>query len=119
MAKWVWLVGLALSIMPLSARAQFVSGNELLQSCESQAATPADIAQFAQCAGYIQGVSDTIDQIARVRNVSRCIPTGTAVRQLIDAVVIFLRAHPANRDEPASGLVAAAFTMNWHCNFEG
>jgi Rap1a immunity proteins len=125
MAKWsCWLL-LTVCLAPQIASAQFVSGNELLQWCESKTTggtvdeNISGLAGLAQCAGYVQGVSDALDQVRRVSGTaSRCLPNGTGVRQLVDAVLTYLRANTATLSEPASGLVATAVNVNWQCNVD-
>lgn len=84
----------------------FATGNNLLESCTAPTPLGAGL-----CSGYLQGVADT--QIGP--NFKGCLPEGTQMTQLKDAVVNYLRAYPAVRSEKASLVVLLAIQENWNC----
>jgi len=98
-------------LLPQNALAQFVGGNELLRWCENNSSP-----EYVRCVGYIQAVSDTLDQVSVAIGVPECVPAGTETSQLRDVVVMYLRAHPVSRSKPASGLVIGALVAAWRCS---
>ena len=111
MSKWLWAV-IVLCLVPQNAGAQFVDGNKLLRWCESSSTSP----ERLTCVGYIQAVSDTLDQVSGAIGVAECIPGGTETGQLRDVVVMYLRANPVIRSKSASGLVIGALIAAWRCS---
>lgn len=94
------LITLLFVAAPSSAHA--LSGNELLDRCESNR---------GGCNGYIAGVLDAMDQL-NPRLI--CSNTGAITgRQLTDTVVNYLRANPAKRSDNAVKVIQAAITREF------
>jgi hypothetical protein len=112
--RWTVLAAVVLVAMAAPALAQtesgngFASGNDLLRSCMD----PRDVA-IGICSGYLQGVLD-VQTALRDPNGS-CLPKGTEISQVRDAVVGYLRDNPAVRSQQASFLVITAVAKNWMC----
>jgi hypothetical protein len=112
--RWTVLVAATVVAMATPALAQtetgsgFATGNDLYRSCM----TPSDGA-IGICSGYLQGVLD-VQTALRDPNGS-CLPKGTEISQVRDAVLAYLRDFPAVRSRQASFLVIAAVAKNWVC----
>ena len=89
----------------------FMSGNDLLRTC---AAT--DSYSQGACNGYLEGVLDLQTQIRGASKLDSCIPAGIDGEKIKDAVLQYLRAHPAIRSYPAGALVTTAMAANWACS---
>ncbi|MBB3861925.1 hypothetical protein GGQ88_003215 [Novosphingobium hassiacum] len=98
----VLATGLALSTVP--ARAEWMSGNQLHDTCSSGTAV-----DKALCLSYVMGVLDGsrfLDQPFKT-------PTGATGGQVRDVVAKYLEDHPETRDQPARTLVKAAVIGAW------
>lgn len=98
----VLATGLALSTVP--ARAEWMSGNQLHDTCSSGTAV-----DKALCLSYVMGVLDGsrfLDQPLKT-------PTGATGGQVRDVVAKYLEDHPETRDQPARTLVKAAVVGAW------
>ncbi len=94
--------GLALSTVP--ARAEWMSGNQLHDTCSSGTAV-----DKALCLSYVMGVLDGsrfLDQPLKT-------PTGATGGQVRDVVAKYLDDHPETREQPARTLVKAAVVEAW------
>lgn len=94
--------GLALSTAP--ARAEWMSGNQLHDTCASGTAV-----DKALCLSYVMGVLDGsrfLDQPLKT-------PVGATGGQVRDVVAKYLDDHPALRDQPARTLVKSAIVDAW------
>lgn len=94
--------GLALSSAP--ARAEWMSGNELHDTCSSGTAV-----DKALCLSYVMGVLDGsrfLDQPLKT-------PTGATGGQVRDVVAKYLEDHPETREQPARTLVKSAVVEAW------
>lgn len=87
-------------------RIMYYTGNALYELCERNEAA---------CTTYIQGVSDGISAttFGTSRDVAYCIPAGSTAKQVHDVVLQYLAAHPADRNELASALIALALSEAW------
>jgi hypothetical protein len=105
---------LVLFLMAVSAPAAggpYLDGNDLLRKCAG-----GDSASGAQCFGYLEGAVDQQDLVRmNTAQLPSCLPAGTEIGQVRDAVVSFLRKYPALRTEAASSLVGLAVAVNWNC----
>jgi hypothetical protein len=104
----------AVTLLALVGKAEaggFYDGNKLYAICTSD-----DYYDKVHCLGYIEGAADYLD-FARVifQRKPDCIPVGTVPGQIEDAVVNYLRDHPADRTDEASHLVFFAVTQAWNC----
>jgi len=91
----------------LSANAQFVDGNKLLEFLDG---TPTDSLLGM---GYIAGVYDS------QRDISYCTPAGVTLGQVKDMTILSLRANPATRNEPANFLIVRMLGRYWPCEKKG
>ena len=87
------------------------TGENLLDTCESNVAMSSGI-----CAGYITGVAAGAALMRELGGMpGHCRPDGVNNSQLVEAVVVFLRAHPEARHEQAQLLVFNALSAAWPC----
>jgi hypothetical protein len=103
-----------LSLVSASAHAQRVStttGNDLLESCESN-----DFKQ-AFCLGYITGVTDLdgADGSAFPERRRSCVAENVSNGQVRDVVVKYLKDHPEERHIQASILIVKAMAQAFPC----
>lgn len=105
------MILLALSLLQAS-NTLTGTGNELLRTCTET--TPPH--RILICLSYVDGVSDgfTIAQNSIPRPYI-CIPSGVTLRQKVDVVTAYLRAHPESRHQPASFLTLQAMQQAWPC----
>ena len=89
------------------ARAEFVTGNQLYEKCNSHA--PED--KF-WCLGFVTRVADTLPQGSKG---IVCPGPDVTAGQFYDVVVKDLRDHPGMRGLPASFLAGAALGMAFPC----
>lgn len=90
-------------MLPPHAGAYLVNGEMLLNDIEKRSTV---------AAGYIEGVSDTIN------NSLFCIPAGTGTSQLKKVVKIYLEDNPALKGLPAAHLVSTALRASFPCGDE-
>ena len=87
-----------------SARAEFYSGNEILQRMQSESLVEQVIA-----IGFVGGVADAFDMIFF------CPPPGATVGQARDIARRYLVLNPGLRHKGAAGLVSDALAEAWPC----
>lgn len=88
----------------LPARAEFYSGNQLLDRLTG------DRQYKALAAGFIVGVHDTQSDILI------CSPANVTIGQMVDMVETSLRVNPATRHKMATVLVTSVLRASWPCN---
>lgn len=91
-----------------AANAQFISGNRLLELCDTHQAT---------ASGYIAGVSDmiiTAQQNGLVKT-TICFRSGVTAGQTTEIACQYLQAMPSLRDFPANTLVSMALSGAFPC----
>jgi hypothetical protein len=99
---------------PNSHANYFMSGNDLLDYCDSRSPT-----KLSLCNGYIMGVADTIPWIntalGKFGQKGACIPRNTNItsEQLRDIVVFYLRRNAKRRHETAEMLVFFPIQEAW------
>lgn len=98
----VLAAGLALSTVP--ARADWMSGNELHETCASGSAV-----DKALCLSYVMGVLDGL----RFLDLPLKTPVGATGGQVRDVVSKYLADHPETREQPARVLVKSAVVDAW------
>ena len=99
----------ALAIFAAStSQAYFYTGNKLLERIQSS-----DASDRMWAAGYIAGVSDSMDTIAH------CVPEGVTLGQLRDFVRAELLNSPAERHDDASIFVGRVLYRTWPCKKGG
>ena len=102
-------IGFAVIVVLLAASpadAAMVTRAMLIHACTSR-----DQPHLNDCAGYIAGVADISDSVAR----GVCIPEGTRFAGLRRRVTHWLQAH-TTRDGPAAPAVVAALRGLYPCN---
>lgn len=112
MKRFAQVFALVAALMILFAQpsaAGWMSGNELLQSCE-ETNEAIKYQQLARCMGYIMGVADTMSADNSVNGFRAKFTVGITVQQITDVVLKFLREHPEDRHYSANGLVAQALS---------
>jgi hypothetical protein len=106
---------LLLLLVSASAHSQRVStmtGNTLLEACESK-----DAFQHALCLGYIQGATDidAMDGATFPERRRSCVTENVTNGQIEDVVVKYLRDHPEERHLLAAILVVRAVAKAFPC----
>lgn len=95
------------------ARAEFYSGNDLVQKCRETT----NSASSAACLAFVAGIYDTIlfyQSGARVRKVI-CAPKEASIGQLKEIVMRRLETHPAEAQFSAASIAYAAFQEVFRC----
>lgn len=92
------------------ARAGYVSGNMLYESCNS------NNLEEAFCIGYIAGVSDVMHTGDDILGLKTCFPPNVPTGQLKDVVIRWLETHPKDRHYSAEGLSAIALSEAFPCS---
>jgi len=93
-----------LAVVWSPVRAEFYSGNELLQRLQSDSGI-----EKAVALGFVGGVADAWDRILF------CPPENSTVGQARDIALRHLLINPARRHHAAAGLVADALMEAWPC----
>lgn len=102
----------------LQAEAEPVlTGSGLLNLCEG------NLAQQAQCDGYLRGVSNTLEFIGKAVPGSGvmvgCVPMGTPALKLRSVMIKMLHRKEIHKDAPAASLAMTGFSAAWRCNPKG
>jgi hypothetical protein len=110
------LMGLLIAglIFNSGATAQFMTGNTLLEACDSQHQADRNV-----CVGYLMAVADTTGTYQNWGLVSEgafCIRGGITSGQLARVAVKGLSAKPEELDYEASGLVLKIFQEAFPCD---
>jgi len=95
-----WKLAFIAVLISNDARASWVDGNELYDSCTSD-----NLFKAASCLNYVIGALDG--------NPSIKTPASATRGQVRDVVVKYLKDHPADRDLPAGFLVYLAVRDAW------
>lgn len=100
---------LAWMLSALVAHAGFLTGNDLLQSCEAN-----------QASSFVAGVYDAYEQLITFRHPAGshpriCLPPHTILRQLRDVVCNSVQAHPESRTEDAADLALVSLVAAFPC----
>ncbi len=88
------------------AGAGFKSGNELYSDCSA----PKSSSDYAFCAGYVAGMTDTLQVPSIV-----CLPEHVTIGQSVDVVMKYLRNNPENRHYAAASVGLAALKQAFPC----
>jgi hypothetical protein len=105
MRATILLTALAVVMLTGPAKANFKSGNQLLQECSTPGADQI-------CLGYIQGIVDAETDMART-----CLPGSVTPGQARDIAIKLLDDHPELRHYTASSLVTRALAEAFPCRF--
>ena len=111
-------VALVLALVSLPAKAgPVLTGAALLGLCEG------NIAQQAQCDGYLRGVSNTLDFIGgavpAAGVAAGCVPQGTPALKLRGVMIRMLHRPEIHKTAPAASLAMTAFSAAFRCNPNG
>lgn len=98
------LMLVVLAVVCFPVRAQFYSGNELIQRMQSESVVDKMVAL-----GFVAGVADAWDGILV------CPPENSTTGQTRDIALKFLILNPAKRHRPAAELVSEALGEAWPC----
>ena len=111
------LLALSLFHAPEHARAAFMDGNALLQSCEVGREDPNFYQESAKCLFYVVGVTDASNFFQTAEGIDNflCIPSSATAGQLRDTVVKFLKDNPAERHKEASVIVYLSLAGAYPC----
>lgn len=93
-----------IAMTALPVKAEFYSGNEILQRMQSESLVEQVIA-----IGFVGGVADAFDMIFF------CPPPGATVGQARDIARRYLVLNPGLRHKGAAGLVSDALAEAWPC----
>lgn len=99
------LFALLAILFPSSALS--LSGNELLEDCQSDL----DFS-YGTCLGFIYGSSRTLISFS---DGVVCVPSGVNVEQKVDVVVQYLKQNPTIRHQAAELLIAKSLRRAWPC----
>jgi hypothetical protein len=106
MKKWL----AALALVPLSAQAEFETGNTLYAKMQDQSG-----GERMYVMGYVTGVFDAHQHI------NHCLPNGinVTIGQVTDMAKLYLQQNPAIRHRTADVLLRDAFRNVWPCANRG
>lgn len=93
-----------IAALPTAARAEWMDGNELHETCTTTA--PLD---RALCLSYVIGVLDGLRYLPQ----PPVTPTGATAGQVRDVVAKYLTDHPEKRDQQARMIVRTAVADAW------
>ena len=93
-----------LLLIPALARAEFLTGNDLLALIQSR-----EVMDRMQALGYIQGVTDAN------MSIFICPPSGVTAGQVQDMIRNYLQNTPATRNRSADRLIQDALKSIWPC----
>jgi len=105
---------LAISLFTLTApaRADFLTGQQLLTFCHSTSDMQKTI-----CSAYTVGAADMLTDLGSMLShvVPACVPHGTSSVALVRAIEARAAAHPEETKHSASALVYTALASTWPC----
>lgn len=99
-----WASALILSLLAVTAHAEFIDGNNWMQKYDSASVVDKSIAL-----GYALGVFDA------GASVVHCAPTGLRAGQINDMFAAYLRENPTTRHLSADVLLLDALKKRWPC----
>lgn len=115
--RFAFLAAAIIAALPAHASAEsgsFYDGNQLNERCTSGRRWAdgrggnTGAQDSAQCAGYIQGVSDLLS--AQDTKVANCIGNNVTTGQLVDVVMKYFRENPAKRQFNAAAIITIALS---------
>lgn len=104
MVRLKFLLPLALAGIAMPARAEWMSGEQLAETCAGK--VPVD---RAMCLSYVMGVMDGV----RYLDPPPRTPVGTSAGEVRDVVVAWLGEHPEARELQGREIVRAAVVAAW------
>lgn len=88
------------------------TGEDLLRQCQSSLDS-----DEGYCAGYVRGIEMMVRwRDERQKTCTFAVPAEATERDLVDVVVVSLKANSALLREQANDVVRAAFTDRWPCS---
>lgn len=100
---------------PTSTSAGFLSGIDLLETCQPQPADPVYRLKLAECHGYVVGIADTFDCALTAQGFTWNSSTASSQHDMVETVVKWLKSHQGELGYQANGLVAAALSDAFPC----
>jgi len=98
------------------ARADFLTGNELLEMCEEYLSDTGSPAKGHTCMGYVIGIADAEDAFVDWKLMGKKIcNTNTMSSQIVRVVIKYLQENPQNLHKSAGSLVANALSLAFPC----
>jgi Rap1a immunity proteins len=97
---------IVLALLPVSASAQFLSGNDLYDRCSNST----DAGPYTFCLGFVAGLNDAL-----VMTNDICPTANVTLLQSVDIVRQYLREHPAQRHYTASSAGAMGLMAAFPC----
>ena len=115
-AKRAVLIAAALSLFAMRAEAQDITGNHIIELCESASAS-----DLALCHGFFRGLSDTHSIYAAMGKGLHlyCLPRGVTQEQFERVAFKWMEAHPEYLDRPAAVLIVEALHEGFPCDEKG
>ena len=107
-------MGLATAV-PVPARAQFYTGNEIYGDCQASESDAAYFQKWARCTSYVTGAFDAILLARQLNDKPDCTPDRLTVGQMRDVAVKYMREHPENRNMSAAAIVLLSIMDAWPC----
>jgi len=95
--------------------AGFVSGHDLLSSCQPRTSDPVSRLKLAECRGYVVGIADSFNCGRAYLGFRWNNSTPATQRDLVTTVITWLMRNPDTLDFQANGLVAAALSDAHPC----
>ena len=92
------------------AAGDFFDGNQLYAYCTSSVDYERGL-----CLGYVEGVVEYMEAVRVNNDKPPCVPTGTDPKEVLDAVVNYLRDQPQDRSKAPIWSVGLAVMTAWKC----
>ncbi len=99
----------------------YTDGNKLLEQClpserflDSQE-VPDNALDAGVCAGFLQGVRNTMYVMSYNRSIKACMPDGVSNGQALRIVTAYLKKHPESLHEHEAILTVKAFSEAYPC----
>jgi hypothetical protein len=92
------------------AAGEFFDGNQLDAYCTSSVDYERGL-----CLGYIEGVVEYMEAVRVNNDKPQCVPPGTDPKEVLDAVVKYLRDQPQDRSKAPIWSVNLAVITAWKC----
>jgi hypothetical protein len=92
------------------AAGDFFDGNQLYAYCTSSVDYERGL-----CLGYVEGVVEYMEAVRVNNDKPPCVPPGTDPKEVLDAVVHYLRDQPQDRSKAPIWSVSLAVITAWKC----
>jgi hypothetical protein len=109
MRRYFWVMLAAFILSSAEARADYVTGGNLLELCDAN-----DLTKHMYCMGFIEGVSSLIAAGAKTP-AKICMPQSTMTAELVGSTIEYLKAHPEARDYSAAVSLLAVLEKSFPC----